>query len=464
MMRWFRNMLLGMMILLAGVQAAAQAQALTEDPKTLTPSPGKSLIYFYYSRQSLTGKTEVALDEMVSPIGKKTFAVWEVAPGKHVMTFTFQRLFGSFDKYPTKITCEPDRIYFYRLFPYTDTTNSSTGVAAYRFMTSSEEAGRKAIRKYRLAGWFKDGNVIYLDQALKEKWDKKEKEDKQEAEKTPETPHDIEDEESEEQPATQAPVNAPTPEQLDAQAETPQAKAAGQCYALMIGIAKYAELEPLPTAVNDAEAVADVLRAKYGCSVQTVLNEKATREGILDTLSVFQKLLKPEDALVMYYAGRSRLDADSQLAYWLPADAKQDSMTQWLGVDMITAMLKQIPARHVLILADSRYSGMLTKACLADLANPAMRAQAIEQLQAKPARIALTSGADQPIGKTGQHLSLFASAVVAALTEPRAPLFPAEELFQAVFESVAGQSDQTPEFGAIRNSGHDGGDVVLQAQ
>ena len=93
-----------------------------------------------------------------------------------------------------------------------------------------------------------------------------------------------------------------------------------------------------------------------------------------------------------------------------------------------------------------------------------MRAQAIEQLQAKPARIALTSGADQPIGKTGQHLSLFASAVVAALTEPRAPLFPAEELFQAVFESVAGQSDQTPEFGAIRNSGHDGGDVVLQAQ
>ena len=87
-------------------------------------------------------------------------------------------------------------------------------------------------------------------------------------------------------------MNAPTPEQLDAQAETPQAKAAGQCYALMIGIAKYAELEPLPTAVNDAEAVADVLRAKYGCSVQTVLNEKATREGILDTLSVFQKLLK----------------------------------------------------------------------------------------------------------------------------------------------------------------------------
>ena len=45
MMRWFRNMLLGMMILLAGVQAAAQAQALTEDPKTQTPSHGKTLIY-----------------------------------------------------------------------------------------------------------------------------------------------------------------------------------------------------------------------------------------------------------------------------------------------------------------------------------------------------------------------------------------------------------------------------------
>ncbi len=446
--------LLGMILVAEGffpIHAWSQDLKLQEDARILTPSPGKSLVYFYYTRKSLSSETAVALDKAETAVTKNEFVVWEVQPGKHELTFIFYKKLGSPFKYPTKITCEPDTIYYYNLFGFTDTSKNSSGEQNYQFLESKESTAKKNIHKFRLAGWFQDGKPIYQKNANI-------KEEKKERTDTPVITEKLPDESE----------TAPTPEPektpvVEADAAKSQPDMPGSCYVLAVGIANYATLEPVATAVNDVDAVTATLREKFGCRIQTVLNENATRTGILDALTVFQKLLKPEDQLIVYYTGRSALDQESQSAYWLPVDAQSDSMTQWIGVDTVTAILKQIPAQQILILTDGHYSGMLERARQADLNDPAKRQNYVEKMQTKRGRVVIMSGADAPNAGEASP-SIFASALITALTEQEAPLFTTEELFRSVQESVAGQSEQVPVFGAIRNSGHDGGDFIFQVQ
>ncbi len=449
-------LLLGMMMVAEGffpIRAWSQDLKLQEEARILTPPPGKSLIYFHYNRISWSAETAVALDKAETAVTKNEFVVWEVQPGKHELMFSFYKKIGAPLRYATKITCEPDAICYYNLFGFTDTSQKSSGEQNYSFLESKESAAKKNIRKFRLAGWFQDGKPIYQKNV-------KVKEEKEERPDTPVITEKLPDER--ETAPTPAPEKTPV---VAADAAKSQPEMPGSCYVLAVGIANYATLEPVATAVNDVQAVTATLREKFGCNIQTVLNENATRTAILDAFTVFQKLLKPEDKLIVYYSGRSALDQESQSAYWLPVDAQSDSMTQWIGADIVTASLKQIPAQQILILADSQYSGMLERARQADLSDPAKRRNYVEKMQNKRGRVVIMSGADAPAASASDSSrSIFASALMAALTEQEASLFTAEELFRAVQEFVAGQSAQVPVFGAIRNSGHDGGDFIFQAQ
>jgi hypothetical protein len=78
----------------------------------------------------------------------------------------------------------------------------------------------------------------------------------------------------------------------------------------------------------------------------------------------------------------------------------------------------------------------------------------------------ITSGGNNPTGdRKDEKLSLFARIFIDALTNIDQQRFTAEELFaRYIQESVAGASEQIPEFGIIRNSGHQGGDFIFQKQ
>ena len=47
--------------------------------------------------------------------------------------------------------------------------------------------------------------------------------------------------------------------------------------------------------------------------------------------------------------------------YWLPVDADSEDPTNWVSNNDITTMLKAIQARHIMVVADSCYSGSLTR-------------------------------------------------------------------------------------------------------
>lgn len=488
-MKWYQSKniiwaglasMLGIMILSGCSSNTAKSRPQTQEEiqtKAMTPSPGKSLVYLYYGRALLGGGTSVSLDEMSSAIEKDTYVVWEVAPGKYNMQFVLKKLMSE-EVVKRKISCEPNQIYYFRLYSETDTSRDPN-VTIYSIKESSQSAGQDAVREFSLMAWFRDGSVVFQrDLEKPEEKQAKQQTTTSDQSQAPETvsekvepPVETTSEETiTESPAQEkAATSADTaqPEKVsEAAGQTPELKplvVQGGYYALVIGISNYASLEPLPTAANDAQAVAAILRDAYGMKVNTLLDQNATRGNILDAIEVFQRLLKPADKLIIYYAGHGQLDSDTQAASWLPADANLDSLAQWIPTETITASLKRIPAGQILIVADSAYSGTLTRARQMELADPATRVQYLKGLADKVSRVVITSGALQPVAMDGGNgLSLFATAFTGALQGMSQSVFAAEELFfGSLQEQIAGQSDQLPEFRVIRNSGHTGGDFLF---
>jgi Skp family chaperone for outer membrane proteins len=272
-------------------------------------------------------------------------------------------------------------------------------------------------------------------------------------------------------PAPTAPVQVArtlvpsTPEPDNPQPAVPKLNN-GKYYALVIGIDKYPDpLPKLKTAVADAQAVAKVLQVRYGFEVKTLINEQATRANVLDAIYQYRLKLKAadNDNLLIYYAGHGYSDKEAGKAYWLPVDA--DSAWNRISADDLTSGVKVQPARHVLIISDSCYSGDLSR----DVSIVPRRTDQqayltyLGKMLGSRSRTIMASGGDEPVADGGEDgHSVFAYALLQALEHADEDMFTAGDLFNFhLKQRVGGNSDQQPRYDIIRNSGHDEGDFVF---
>lgn len=133
----------------------------------------------------------------------------------------------------------------------------------------------------------------------------------------------------------------------------------GRYFALIIGINNYPHFQNLDCAINDAIAVANLLEQHYGFEVN--LLKDAERKDIIIALNEYREKLSKDDKFLIYYAGHGWYDKEADAGYWLPSDADNDNEVQWISHAYVTAILRAIEARHVMIIADSCYSGKLTR-------------------------------------------------------------------------------------------------------
>jgi Caspase domain/Sel1 repeat len=237
----------------------------------------------------------------------------------------------------------------------------------------------------------------------------------------------------------------------------------GNYYALVIGIDDYPP--PLPrlhTAVADARAVSRVLNEHYGFQVQTLLDREATRAHILDAITRYRNTLSSNDSLLIYYAGHGYSDHEADKAYWLPVDADSSFSANRIIADDLTTGVRVLPARHVLVISDSCYSGGLTR----DSDTPARsggQEAFINRMQRSRSRTLMASGGDEPVSDAGTDgHSVFAYAVLRALERADGQVFTASDMFYgSVRRQVAGKSEQLPRYSVIRNSNDDEGDFVF---
>lgn len=230
----------------------------------------------------------------------------------------------------------------------------------------------------------------------------------------------------------------------------------GDYYALVIGNNDYREIKKLHTAVSDAQAINALLQDKYGFKTRLLLN--ATRADILRAINDFRRQLGPRDNLLIYYAGHGWLDKAADQGYWLPVDATEQDPTNWISNGSITDSLRAMAAKHVLVIADSCYSGKLTRGVDIKLKTK----DYYNKISVKKARTVMASGGLEPVadgGGKGTH-SVFASALIDALNENQG-VIDTTLLFSRIRRPVMVNSDQTPEYSDIRKAGHDGGDFLF---
>ena len=219
-----------------------------------------------------------------------------------------------------------------------------------------------------------------------------------------------------------------------------------------IGNNAYQYLPPLKTARNDAEKVADILSKKYGFEVTLLLD--ADRSDILLALNSLRWNLSNRDNLLIYYAGHGWLDEEADEGYWLPVNARKDNTLAWISNSSITANLRALKVKHVLIVADSCYSGKLARGVHIINKTPGY----LSRLSRKRARCVISSGGLEPVidsGGDGLH-SVFATAFLNALQENK-DILDGAQLFNMLCCPVMLNSDQTPEYSDIRKAGHEGG-------
>lgn len=158
--------------------------------------------------------------------------------------------------------------------------------------------------------------------------------------------------------ALRAPAATPSGEPAAA-ADALPAIAFGRYHALVIGNDDYRHLPALRTAVHDARVLAELLRSRYAFAVTLLTN--ATRAEVVETLDELRERLQVNDNLLIYYAGHGWLDNEADKGFWLPVDAREDRRTQWISNDTVRDALRALKAKHVLVVADSCFSGALMR-------------------------------------------------------------------------------------------------------
>ena len=238
----------------------------------------------------------------------------------------------------------------------------------------------------------------------------------------------------------------------------------GRFYALVIGNSQYEQLPAVASAEHDAKAMDALLRDSYGFQTRLLINAKNAQ--ILSTLYQLSQTLTPNDNLLVYYAGHGKRDLRNRRGWWLPVDAASDAgaKTNWLPNQEVSDRLALIPARHILVLADASYVGDITRGAPQpepQNMTPAQWTKYIETTKSKRARLALSSGADEPLG-SGQS-SRFTSTVISVLQKQKG-VFPASRLHRELVNTLTAdqQATSVPTFAPLQSAFHDGVDFLFQ--
>jgi peptidyl-prolyl cis-trans isomerase B (cyclophilin B) len=147
-------------------------------------------------------------------------------------------------------------------------------------------------------------------------------------------------------------------------------------WALVIGINEYTPAEfQRKYATEDADAVANLLQAKYGFdkkNITVLKNGEATKQKIMDKIASYKepKKVSKEDCLMIFFSGQGvtlNLPEKDEQGFLVPYNTKLDLSKEQeyeaykqncIGMNELKQAIKDIDARHILVVADACVSGI----------------------------------------------------------------------------------------------------------
>jgi lipid-binding SYLF domain-containing protein/uncharacterized caspase-like protein len=147
-------------------------------------------------------------------------------------------------------------------------------------------------------------------------------------------------------------------------------------YAVVIGISQYRE-EVIPKvayAVKDAEAVAQVLERQGGIPkthIKLLTDAKATVGDFRNSFGDWLRMrVKPDSTVYVYYAGHGTPNPKTGEAYLVPWEGDPDYPDRLYPLNDLYAALNQLPAKDIIVLLDSCFSGAEGRSVLAKGVRP----------------------------------------------------------------------------------------------
>ena len=230
----------------------------------------------------------------------------------------------------------------------------------------------------------------------------------------------------------------------------------GRYYAVVIGNSSYANVSNLQTSVSDANAVASVLKSQYG--FKTIVLSNASRGRMLAALNSLRKQLTSRDNLVIYYAGQGKTSRGR--GFWLPVDAQSGDQKSWISNEQVTNYIDAMQAKHVLVVADSVYSGTLSQSSIPRPITGSGRNRSwFEAVANTKVRVAMSSGGDSPVAGSDNH-SVFSGAFLNALRAGQ-PVMQGAGLFQLIRQQANKALTARARYAPIRFAGHEAGDFIF---
>ncbi len=266
-------------------------------------------------------------------------------------------------------------------------------------------------------------------------------------------------EEKQPPPATRgvSPVNKALPPAKD-----------GRYYIFTIGIDHYENWLDLHNAVSDARGIGALLTQHFGFEniLPPLYNAEANHDRILRSFDMLRSLLKPEDNLLIFFAGHGHTRVDTiggqiiESGYLIPSDGDALDTKAWysyLNINHFLDRASLLPARHVTVIFDACHSGFA-------LGSAASGTRGVESYSVEVSnsisRRVITSARRSQLaldsGPVAGH-SLFTGSMIQGLTEAKADLdndglVTTSELGLYLQQSVNHASDgtQTPDFGTFQ--------------
>ena len=176
-------------------------------------------------------------------------------------------------------------------------------------------------------------------------------------------------------------------------------------------------------------------------------------------------ILTVDDYLLIYYSGHGEKNVSINKAYWIPINAKKTFDRNWISTSFVSDMSVTFKAKHVLLMIDSCYSGLIsnTKGVDNTLANnegdPHDPALLRKWLQ-RPTRLYITSGSDERVPDAGANgHSFFAAKFLQILKENQnniisRKVFEKIDLYIQKTVKVNPQMDVIPNSNAMHLDGH----------
>ena len=145
---------------------------------------------------------------------------------------------------------------------------------------------------------------------------------------------------------------------------------------LVVGADSYdPSIGPLTYAKSDAQTILqEVERALpdlyASMTPEPLYNDDVTREGVLAAMERIAQRSKPEDAVLIYFAGHGVQTDDGVYRYVTPeVTTREELLTRSIDQDAIIQGLSGVQAQNVLLMLDTCYSGSFPAAAAGTINN-----------------------------------------------------------------------------------------------